>query len=221
MGLFGRKAAAGDDVDAVATAKADLERLSDMQRDLAAQLETARADAKTRRDAHRLALVEAPDKATRLGELALAARTKLEALEANAVDLDAELGDAQIRLAAAQEAKARANAVVALRAAIDEFSEAYTAAMPPTTRLIEALRAVGKAQKLDHVSAGEAAANHLAQVLDPLPREVEAILGAADRRIAEWRQPPQLRQPEHIEPQPLGPIAHGSQYRRALPIGAR
>jgi hypothetical protein len=219
MGLFARKAVAGDDTDTLAAAEADLQRLTDAQRDLADQLETARTDARERRDRHRLALVEDPNKATGLGELALAARMKLEALEANAVDLEADLADARIQLAAAQEAKARGEAVEVLRKAIDEFSAAYAAAMPAATRLIEATRALGKAQKLDHVGAAEIAANHLAHTLDPLPREIEAILAAADRRIAEWRQPPQVRQPPHIEPQPLGRPVPGS--ARPLPVGAR
>jgi hypothetical protein len=220
MGLFARKPAAGDDADAVAAAEADLQRLTDAQRDLAAQVEAARKDVRERRDAHRLALVETPDSAAGLGAQALAARTKLEGLEANAVDLDAELGAVRIRLAAAQEAKARADAVAVLLAAIDEFSAAYTAAMPATTRLIEATRALGKAQKLDHIGAAEIAADHLAHALDPLPREIEAILAAAERRVAEWRQPPQIRQPQHIEPPQPGPIAYGS-GRRSFTAGAR
>jgi hypothetical protein len=221
MGLFARKPAAGDDADALATAESDLKRLTDTQRDLIEQLEAARKDARERRDKHRHALVEDPGNAASLGELSLAARTKLEGLEANAVDLDAELGEARIRLAAAQEAKARADAVVALLAAIDEFSAAHTAAMPATTRLIEATRALGKAQKLDHVSAPEIAAEHLAHALDGWPREIEALLAAAERRVAELRQPPQvIRQPD-IEPPEPGPIAHGSRYRRQFPVGVR
>jgi hypothetical protein len=219
MGLFARKPAAGDDANALAAAAADLLRLSNTQRDLAEQIEAAKKHARERRDAHRLALVETPDTAEGLGTQALAARTTLEALEANAADLDAELGEARIRLAAAQEAKSRADAVTALRAAIDEFQAAHEAAMPATKRLIDAARVLGKAQRLDHISSSEIAADQLARALDPLPREIEAILAAAERRVTEWREPPKVRPPQHIEPQPLGRPVPGS--ARPMPVGAR
>jgi hypothetical protein len=216
MGLFARKPAAGDDVDAL---QADLQRLTATQSDLVAQLETARKDATTRRDAHRLALVETPESAAGLGELALAARMKVEGLEANIVDLDAEVDAAKIRLTAAQQTRERGEATEGLRQAIDKFSIAYQAAMPAMTDLINAMHALGKAQKLDHVSGAEAAANHLAHALDPFPREVEAILAAADRRVAEWRQPPQVPHPQPFEPQQLGRPVPGT--ARPLPVGAR
>jgi hypothetical protein len=219
MGLFASKRIAGEDANPLGTAETDVRRLSDAQRDLAEQLDAARTDAKTRRDAHRLALVEEPDKAARLGELALAARMKVEGLEANATDLDADLAEARVRLAGAQEAKTRADAVGVLLAAMDEFQAAYKTALPAMTHLIEAARALGKAQQVDHVSAAEIAADHLAQVLEPFPRETDALWAAAERRVTEWRQPPKARQPQHIEPQPLGPPVPGS--ARPRPHGAR
>jgi hypothetical protein len=220
VGIFGRTTTAGDDGDALATAEADVKRLIDTQHDLVDQIEAGRKHARERRDAHRLALVEAPDTAAALGEQALAARTKLEGLEANAVDLDAELGAARIRLAASQEAAARGQAVVTLRDALNEFETACQTAMPAVARLVAATRELGRAQHLDHVSQAEGAADLLAAAFSPFALEAATLREAAERRIEQWQRPPQIVQQPPVQVPAPGPIAIGSERRR-FTAGAR
>jgi hypothetical protein len=141
VGLFARKSVAGGDADALDGAEADLQRLTDTQRDLAEQLEAARKDSRECRDAHRRALVEAPDKAAGLGAQALAARTKLEGLEANAVDLDAELGEAQVRVAQLRTVADREHRAGAIDTALARQGEAMAIFEPAARELIAALRA--------------------------------------------------------------------------------